>query len=302
MAAAICKGPAATAGRALLDAFLAGGAAAQAAVQALVTASCPAGVDSDAASQAAYSVFVLSPELREPQEALRWAGLDSFAEDTGGAEVVPTGTRECRPGAATSSALAWSRDLSTSLALRRPGCRAATNFVAAADALGFGACVTLVVLDAAGSVLEERQIHTSRSAGGAVTAPFTEAPKLEVGSALHQPPFSAVLRIGGGGGGDLRFAPAARATPLEGGTGGAADGLSLSSRGSPVLSSGSLNATGDSECYGAFEAAIDSCAGDASQAPGSDCCGGWEALGPDCWDWLFQAAATTADHDFVTTA
>lgn len=71
--AQLCSAPAAAGGRALYDAFLAGGAGAQAALGALMEHTCPAGVDTDAAIEGAFSEFLYSAGLWNPAAALRWA-------------------------------------------------------------------------------------------------------------------------------------------------------------------------------------------------------------------------------------
>ena len=69
----LCGGSATAGGQVLFDAFSSGGAAAQAAVVALLGVECQQG-DKGAIMQAAFNAFTSTLALTDPGTALRWAG------------------------------------------------------------------------------------------------------------------------------------------------------------------------------------------------------------------------------------
>ena len=150
----------------LLEALEAGGDPARRAVAALVLHPCPADQAERGGMQAVFDALTAAPQLQAPESVLRW--VDAGAA---GACHWQCSRSSLAPPWCNASHLHHAH---SPRPLPFPACRYVVPFVRAADDIGAGACVTVVVLDASsGAVAAARRIHTG---GGAVVEVLVPPP------------------------------------------------------------------------------------------------------------------------------
>ena len=203
LAQMLCESSVLVSGEALAVAFDKGGSAAEVAVAALLYYECPQG-NTDAVLDAAFNAFTGQAALNKPDIAYRRVCLlllllllllyPRRVHRRAGvwhircACAQPLGCCHCCSSAiATAAATAAAGLRFAPSCIARPGgtqapashsptyppalrCRVAQNLVAAADAVGAGACVSIAVLDTAGELMDQVQVHTGASGGSDASA------------------------------------------------------------------------------------------------------------------------------------
>ena len=157
---------------ALLQALAAGGEEARHAVAALLSFTC---LEGPGPLQAVFDALTSAPELQQPETALRWvlkllmgagAACGSARFDHSAGHRSRLSHLEPRCSACHPLPMPCRANWPSSPTPR--WCSYIAAFVAAADDVGAGACVSLVVTDEAGAVLAAYAVHTSGPAGGAL--------------------------------------------------------------------------------------------------------------------------------------